>query len=50
MITQSLFAMLLAKVLAAPRPNLTPRPGTEAECQMRAWFSMATMPSPRISF
>ena len=28
----------------------TPRPGTLLECQIRAWFSMAMMPSPRISF
>ena len=37
------------KVVAAPRPKLTPRPGTEELCHMRAWFSIATIPRPRMS-
>ena len=41
---------LPGKVVAAPRPSRTPRPGTLAECHIRAWFSMATTPRPRISF
>ena len=35
-------------VVAAPLPNRAPRPGTEEECQMRAWFSTATMPRPAV--
>ena len=37
-------------LVAAPRPNVAPRPGTEALCHIRAWFSMFTTPSARISF
>ncbi len=37
-------------VVAAPRPKLTPRPGTLELCHMRAWFSIDTIPRPRISF
>jgi hypothetical protein len=33
-------------MVAAPRPNVVPRLGTDEECQMRAWFSMATIPRP----
>jgi hypothetical protein len=29
----------MAKVVAPPRPNEVPRPGTVALCQIRAWFS-----------
>ena len=38
------------KVVAPPRPNDVPRPGTVAECHMRAWFSTWTTPSAVISF
>ena len=37
-------------VVAAPRPSRVPRPGTLELCHIRAWFSMATTPRPRISF
>ena len=33
------------KVVAAPRPNRTPSPGTLEPVVMRAWFSMATTPT-----
>ena len=46
---QSLFAKSCWYVVAAPRPNEAPRPGTEAECQIRAWFSMETTPSPPLN-
>ena len=39
----------MEKVVAPPRPSEVPRPGTVALCQMRAWFSMAITPSPRMS-
>jgi hypothetical protein len=42
---QSLFARSCWNVVAPPRPNEVPRPGTVLECHMRAWFSMATAPS-----
>jgi hypothetical protein len=32
------------KVVAPPRPNEVPRPGTVEECHMRAWFSIDTAP------
>ena len=38
-----------AKVVAPPRPYEVPRPGTVAECHIRAWFSRKTTPSARIS-
>ena len=47
---QSESAMLRGYIVAAPRPSLVPRPGTLELCHIRAWFSMATMPRPRISF
>jgi hypothetical protein len=31
-------------VVAPPRPNEVPRPGTVEECHMRAWFSIWTAP------
>jgi hypothetical protein len=46
MTTQSAFARSHCAVVAAPRPKLVPRLGTEELCQTRAWFSMKTMPSP----
>ena len=48
--TQSESAMLRGYIVAAPRPSLVPRPGTLELCHIRAWFSMATMPRPRMSF
>ena len=38
------------KVVAPPRPNDVPRPGTVEECHMRAWFSTWTKPRLVISF
>ena len=38
------------KVVAPPRPKLVPRPGTVAECQIRAWFSIWIAPSAVQSF
>ena len=45
----SAFFMSIAKVVAPPRPNEVPRPGTVELCHIRAWFSMKTTPSARIS-
>jgi hypothetical protein len=41
---QSLLARSCWKVVAPPRPNEVPRPGTVLECHMRAWFSIDTAP------
>ena len=38
-----------ANVVAPPRPNEVPRPGTVALCHIRAWFSMKTTPRARIN-
>jgi hypothetical protein len=38
------------KVVAPPRPKLVPRPGTVAECQIRAWFSIWMAPRAVQSF
>ena len=38
------------KVVAPPRPNEVPRPGTVAECHMRAWFSIETAPAAEKNF
>jgi hypothetical protein len=38
------------KVVAPPRPNEVPRPGTVEECHMRAWFSIDTAPSAQNAF
>jgi hypothetical protein len=43
---QSLFARSHCGVLAAPRPNVAPKLGTEELCQTLAWFSIHTIPSP----
>ena len=32
------------KLVAPPRPNVVPRPGTVEECHMRAWFSIWIAP------
>jgi hypothetical protein len=42
---QSEFARSRGAVVAPPRPNEIPRPGTVELCHMRAWFSTCTMPS-----
>ena len=44
---QSAFCRSCWKVVAPPRPNEVPRPGTVEECHMRAWFSIWTTPSAR---
>jgi hypothetical protein len=36
-------------VVAPPRPNDVPRPGTVEECQMRAWLLTQTMPIPPVN-
>ncbi len=33
-------------VVAPPRPNVVPRPGTVELCQIRAWLLTQTMPRP----
>jgi hypothetical protein len=45
-ITHSALATSHCAVVAAPRPKVAPRLGTDELCHMRAWFSMKTMPSP----
>jgi hypothetical protein len=45
MTMQSAFAKSCWKFVAPPRPKLAPRPGTVAECQIRAWFSIWIAPS-----
>ena len=50
MTMQSEFCRSCWVVVAPPRPNEVPRPGTVAECQMRAWFSICTAPSAVNSF
>jgi hypothetical protein len=45
-ITQSALARSHCEVVAAPRPKLAPKLGTEELCQTRAWFSIQTMPKP----
>ncbi len=47
---QSLCWMSCSKVVAPPRPSRAPRPGTVELCQMRAWFSIQTIPRPPNSF
>ncbi len=44
--TTSLFARSHSAMVAAPLPNDVPKLGTDDECQMRAWFSMLTIPRP----
>jgi hypothetical protein len=45
MTMQSAFCRSWRKVVAPPRPKEVPRPGTVAECQIRAWFSIWIAPS-----
>jgi hypothetical protein len=44
MTMQSEFARSSRKLVAPPRPNEAPRPGTVEECYMRAWFSIWIAP------
>ena len=48
--TQSEFWMSCWKLVAPPRPNEVPRPGTVERCHMRAWFSICTAPIAVNSF
>ena len=50
MTMQSALARSCWKPVAPPRPKLVPRPGTVAECQMRAWFSIWIAPIAVNSF
>ena len=50
MTMQSEFCRSCWNVVAPPRPNEVPRPGTVEECHMRAWFSICTAPSAVKSF
>ncbi len=43
---QSAWARSHCGMVAAPRPKDVPRLGTELAWQMRAWFSIPTMPRP----
>jgi hypothetical protein len=43
---QSELARSHCGMVAAPRPKVAPRPGTEELCQTRAWFSTQTIPRP----
>ena len=45
-ITQSDSAVSHTAMVAAPRPKVAPRLGTEEECQILAWFSMLVSPRP----
>ncbi len=47
---QSEFWRSPGNVVAPPRPNEIPRPGTVELCQILAWFSTCTMPSAEKSF
>jgi hypothetical protein len=50
MTMQSALARSWVNPVAPPRPKLVPRPGTVAECQMRAWFSIWIAPIAVKSF
>jgi len=50
MTMQSALARSCWNVVAPPRPKEVPRLGTVAECHIRAWFSIWTIPSPVNSF
>ena len=47
---QSEFWKSCWKLVAPPRPNVVPRPGTVEECHMRAWFSICTAPIAEKAF
>ena len=44
MTMQSELTRSRGNVVAPPRPKLVPRPGTVAECHIRAWFSIWMAP------
>ena len=46
---QSACCKSIENVVAPPRPNEVPRPGTVELCHIRAWFSRKTTPRARIS-
>ena len=46
----SAFLTSIQWLVIAPRPKLVPSPGTVGECQILAWCSSQTTPSPRMSF
>ena len=48
--TQSAIWKSCWKLVAPPRPNEVPRPGTVEECHMRAWFSIWIAPIAVQSF
>ena len=50
MTMQSEFDRSCWNSVAPPRPKLVPRPGTVAECQIRAWFSIWSAPIAVNSF
>jgi hypothetical protein len=50
MTMQSLLTRSCWNVVAPPRPNEVPRPGTVELCHMRAWFSICTAPRAVKSF
>ena len=50
MMMQSALARSCWNPVAPPRPKLVPRPGTVAECQIRAWFSICIAPIAVKSF
>jgi hypothetical protein len=47
---QPAFCRSCRNVVAPPRPNEIPRPGTVELCHMRAWFSICTIPRAVKSF
>ncbi|CAN5168898.1 hypothetical protein BH24ACT1_BH24ACT1_10220 [soil metagenome] len=50
MTMQSLLIRSCWNVVAPPRPNEVPRPGTVEECQILAWFSIWMAPRAVNSF
>ena len=44
----SAFWRSCSAVVAPPRPNEVPRPGTVELCHMRAWLLTATIPRPAV--
>lgn len=49
MTTQLELAISHWAVVAAPRPKVVPKLGTEELCQTRAWFSIHTIPRPPLN-
>src|SRR5581483_8611283 len=46
---QSALARSCCAVVAPPRPNEAPRPGTVLLCHIRAWLDTHTIPRPRVN-